>query len=322
MEEEEERHYVLIEKENGETEEVEIPSFMKGEYESAEMKRILSLNEPDDLMLPGLLNVDYSSSDCFPDWILQNPMWKNAPKKFESNEISQILNIPVAKRTQDQTSTLIHWLMSVWGIANTMGFKRVGAMFKEFHYLTYQPGENIVKEGERGLTFYIIISGTTEVTKDGAGVVNHLSKGNTFGEVALHGKDIRNATVKAETVVEVLCLHKDNYDIFVRDIQEIERRENFQLLVNCSLFKTWPKGKIEKMCDSCIRKTFETGQYIFRQGDPPEDLLVIVDGSVTIFKELVIVTKNRWPVGVREWKERVRRVTKPIMLKTLQRYVR
>lgn len=299
-----------------------IPSFISSEYQSQEMKRLIAMHEPDEALPPGLSKIDYSSSDIFPDWILTNSMWKNAPKKAESNEISDILAVPVSKRTQDQVSTLIHWLMSVWQNANSMGFKRCGAMFKEFNYNVFQPGDNIITEGERGLTFYIIVSGMTHVLKEGLGVVAQLGKGKRFGEIALtEGKDLRTATVQAQTRVEVLSLHKQNYDIFVRDIIEIERRENFQLLANCTLFKSWPKGKIEKMCNTCMRKTFEGGQYIFRQGDPPDDLLIVVEGGVNIFKELVIITKNRWPVGVREWKQRVRRVTRPIMLKTLFRYL-
>lgn len=296
------------------------PAFNPEEYESQEMKRLIAMHAPDEILPPGLENIGYTSSDIFPDWILQNSLWKNAPKKVESNEISEILNVPVSKRTQEQSSTLIHWLMSVWQTANQMGFKRCGSMFKEFNYNVFQPGENIITEGERGLTFYIIISGSTIVSKDGIGVVGQLGKGKSFGEIALtQGKDLRTATVTAQTRVEVLSLHKQNYDIFVRDILEMERRENFQLLASCSLFKNWAKGKIEKMCNTCTRKSYEDGQYIFRQGDPPGDLMIIVEGNISIFKELVIVTKNRWPVGLREWKERVRRTTKPIMLKTLSR---
>lgn len=99
----------------------------------------------------------------------------------------------------------------------------------------------------------------------------------------------------------------------------VDRRENFQILSQCALFKSWPKGKIEKICNTCLRRTFEPGQYIFRQGDPPEDLFVVVEGTVNIFKELVIVCKNRWPVATHKWKQRVKRVTQPIMLKALQR---
>jgi hypothetical protein len=79
------------------------------------------------------------------------------------------------------------------------------------------------------------------------------------------GKDLRTATVAATTHLEVLSLHKLDYDYFVRDIQETERRENFQVLSSCRLFAGWPKGKIEKICNTCSRKSFEPGTFIFRQ---------------------------------------------------------
>ena len=56
---------------------------------------------------------------------------------------------------------------------------------------------------------------------------------------------------------------------------------------------------------------------VVSQGDPPNDLCIIVEGNVNIVKELVIVCKNRWPVGLREWKERTKKIHKPILLKQL-----
>jgi len=90
--------------------------------------------------------------------------------------------------------------MSVWGIANTMGYKRCGNMFKEFKYSVYDSGETIVKEGERGLTFYIIISGTTTVHKEGIGVVGQLMKGKSFGEIALTQGKVCSSFLCAENV--------------------------------------------------------------------------------------------------------------------------
>lgn len=247
--------------------EMHVTSFREVLYESQEMKKLLSLHEPDDKIPAGLADVSYNPNNVFPEWMLGNTAWRNAPKPVENaNEISEILNTPMSKRTSDQNSTVIHWLMSVWGIANTMGFKRCAAMFREFNFIPYEPGQNIVTEGERGLTFYIIVSGTATVVKEGIGVVGQLSKGKSFGELALtQGKDLRTATVMASTRVEVLSLRKLEYDYFVRDLQDMEKRENFMILSQCKLFRSWPKGKIEKACNACLRKTFEAGSYIFRQ---------------------------------------------------------
>jgi hypothetical protein len=57
-------------------------------------------------------------------------------------------------------------------------------------------------------------------------VVAKKKKGETFGEIALTGKDQRTATIRAVTIVEVLRLHKVDYDHFVRDIQLAERRDH------------------------------------------------------------------------------------------------
>jgi hypothetical protein len=244
-----------------------VVSYKNSVYESKEMQQLMSLNEPDDKIPSGLNDVSYQASNVFPEWVLTNPVWRTVSKVNDSgNEISDILNVPNSKRSQEQVSTLIHWLMSVWKIAHTMGFKRCGQMLKEFKYSSFEPNENIIVEGERGLTFYLIVSGNTTVHKDGIGIVGQLSKGKSFGEIALtQGKDVRTATVTAASKVEVLSLHKQNYEYFVRDIQEAEKRENFQILTQCKLFKSWPKGKVEKMCNSCLRKIIEPGTHIFRQ---------------------------------------------------------
>lgn len=47
--------------------------------------------------------------------------------------------------------------------------------------------------------------------------------------------------------VEVLQLHKLDYDVFVKDIQQAERRENFSLLRDCPLFREWSRGKVQSL---------------------------------------------------------------------------
>lgn len=71
----------------------------------------------------------------------------------------------------------------------------------------------------------------------GIGQVAMLKTGHSFGELALtDGDDLRGATVRATTPMEILQLHKVDYDHFVKDIQVAERRENFHILKNCVLF--------------------------------------------------------------------------------------
>lgn len=186
--------------------------------------------------------------------------------------------------------------------------------------LKYEPSQDIIVEGERGLTFYIIISGEAIVNKNGIGQVAQLGKGQCFGELALTaGNDLRNATVRAKTRVEVLQLHKVDYDRFVKDFQIAEKRENFLLLKECSLFDNWPKSKIKKMCNTCTRKNFNAGEYIFRQGDIPDAIYFVIDGKVELYKEVSVVVRNRWPSRDNKWEVMSKKKKKPFFVKAMKR---
>jgi CRP-like cAMP-binding protein len=66
----------------------------------------------------------------------------------------------------------------------------------------FAPGEAIVSEGEGGVGFFFIESGSVAVTQDGARRAT-LGAGDHFGEIALLAGAGRTATVSAET--EVVC---------------------------------------------------------------------------------------------------------------------
>jgi CRP/FNR family cyclic AMP-dependent transcriptional regulator len=61
-----------------------------------------------------------------------------------------------------------------------------------------EPGEAIAVEGERGVGFFVIESGTARVTVGGE-ERRPLGPGDHFGEVALISESGRTATVTAET---------------------------------------------------------------------------------------------------------------------------
>ncbi|XP_070544334.1 cGMP-dependent protein kinase 1-like isoform X3 [Ptychodera flava] len=75
----------------------------------------------------------------------------------------------------------------------------------------YDEGECIISQGARGDTFYIINKGKCNVTQRGSGhgdskFTKTLNRGDFFGERALHGEDIRQASVIASDKGGVSCL--------------------------------------------------------------------------------------------------------------------
>jgi CRP/FNR family transcriptional regulator, cyclic AMP receptor protein len=67
---------------------------------------------------------------------------------------------------------------------------------------TFTAGEHVVSEGEGGVGFFFVASGTLSVTVDGARVAT-LEPGDHFGEVALLAGAHRTATVSADS--DVVC---------------------------------------------------------------------------------------------------------------------
>ncbi len=99
--------------------------------------------------------------------------------------------------------------------------------------LTFEAGDTIISEDEeRSIGFYVLGSGTAEVTKDGQ-VVATYGPGDYFGEIALlTDEPKRTATVTATSNAEVLGVTKWDFralinaqpDIAVQVMSELARR--------------------------------------------------------------------------------------------------
>ncbi|HEX5166391.1 MAG TPA: ThiF family adenylyltransferase [Thermomicrobiales bacterium] len=83
---------------------------------------------------------------------------------------------------------------------------------------TWQPGEVIVRQGDPGDTFYVIVDGKVAVergdsaTDNGRKRLAELGNGDYFGEMALLSDEPRNATVTAISACTTLNLTRDAFE--------------------------------------------------------------------------------------------------------------
>ncbi|MCH7959966.1 MAG: cyclic nucleotide-binding domain-containing protein [Candidatus Hydrogenedentes bacterium] len=80
---------------------------------------------------------------------------------------------------------------------------------------TFEAGEDIVRENEKGNSMYLIASGRVAVLKkmgEGEHVLNRLNPGEHFGEMSLVSNARRTATIRAENPVECLRLDQAGFD--------------------------------------------------------------------------------------------------------------
>ena len=86
----------------------------------------------------------------------------------------------------------------------------------------FGPGTPIVREGEPGDRFYVLLSGMVQVVQRELGQRRVLSPGDTFGEVALAMDMPRTASVHAVTPVVVASCDRETFDEFLRPLFAME----------------------------------------------------------------------------------------------------
>jgi CRP-like cAMP-binding protein len=80
------------------------------------------------------------------------------------------------------------------------------------------PGETVVREGDSGDRFYIVLSGLLSVSQQGAGERRLLRPGDSFGEVALAMGIPRTASVRAVTPAVVASCDQQTFDELLRPL--------------------------------------------------------------------------------------------------------
>ena len=85
------------------------------------------------------------------------------------------------------------------------------------------PGKELIREGERGREFFILVDGTADVRKKGR-KVDTVGDGDFVGEIALVSRVPRTATVVTTSDVHALVLTGQQFASVLRDSPDIQTR--------------------------------------------------------------------------------------------------
>ena len=77
-------------------------------------------------------------------------------------------------------------------------------------YKSYAPGEAIFEEGQDGDYMYIIIEGQVQINSNGS-ILDILSPGHIFGEMALIDDGPRSASARAYSECKVVPVDQDSF---------------------------------------------------------------------------------------------------------------
>ncbi|MDO8549988.1 MAG: cyclic nucleotide-binding domain-containing protein, partial [Ignavibacteria bacterium] len=145
-------------------------------------------------------------------------IWK---QKIGSNETEFLTGLPDGLKTQVELflkRDILERIPLFKGISDS--FLREVSLY--LRPVVYTPGDYIFKEGDRGNEMYFLIKGKLKVlTGDESKVLNTLSDGDFFGELALFRNEIRMATVQAITYCDIYTLNKEVFEHVLNNYPEI-----------------------------------------------------------------------------------------------------
>ena len=95
--------------------------------------------------------------------------------------------------------------------------KDLGLVAKRAEDVKVDGGKVLVSEGAAGAEFFVIIDGTAKVSRHGQEVAK-LGPGSFFGDLALLDRAPRNATITAETPMELVVLGQREFAALIDEV--------------------------------------------------------------------------------------------------------
>lgn len=171
--------------------------------------------------------------------------------------------------------------------------KTFDMILKHAHRVQFNVGDLILKEGDIGDVFYIILSGSVRIftTQLNEKIpLARLEKGRYFGEQAITDpiKNVRNASAEAITSVTAIKIHEKWISpLWQKNQESLEKLkaigydEAFKILSE-TINHYKDALQILKDTEGAIIKEYPSGRMIFSIGDKANHVYLILQGSVEL----------------------------------------
>ncbi len=109
------------------------------------------------------------------------------------------------------------------GMFSSLNKKELALVARASDVVSVAPGTELVKEGDFGHEFYLILDGTATVRRGGRKIAE-LAEGDYFGELALLDRGPRSATVATEGPAEVLVVGQREFLAVLDQVPAVSRK--------------------------------------------------------------------------------------------------
>jgi CRP-like cAMP-binding protein len=110
----------------------------------------------------------------------------------------------------DEFGSMMH-LLSSFSFFKTIDEKHLNTVVSYFKLMKFEPGNIVIRKGDPGGRFYIIVTGSVNVLNDAGIIISTLDKGEVFGEMSLICNDKVNATIQVKEPSSILYIDQPNF---------------------------------------------------------------------------------------------------------------
>ncbi|RLN06615.1 hypothetical protein BBJ28_00002818 [Nothophytophthora sp. Chile5] len=155
----------------------------------------------------------------------------------------------------------------------------------------FNDGEYIIRQGDDGNAFYIIVEGTVRCTSRTGGSAEPekelmtLQRGNYFGEMALVLNEPRQANCIAAGIVDCYVMDRTEFTTLLGPLRSlIDRQMRIRVLRSVPLLSSLTDDELDILAHALNVVAFEDKSTIIKEGDAGDTFYMISDGKVSVRK--------------------------------------
>lgn len=164
--------------------------------------------------------------------------------------------------------------------------------------LNVAAGREVIRQGEWGETFYVVLDGTAvvQMVKDDGRVRDEatLGPGSYFGELAMVGHGERTASVRGETALELLELRRVPFNNALKKYKQVKgriervyiKRALTAFVRQSKYFRDLPEETQRDLIETSNLVSATKGDVLIKEGDPAREFHLIRSGFVRVSRQV------------------------------------
>ncbi|CAL6310812.1 unnamed protein product [Bathycoccus prasinos] len=172
-------------------------------------------------------------------------------------------------------------------VAKSSNYPQLMDLASSMRIENVRKGKMVIREGDLGKAFYVIISGYFEVKKNGENMpLATLTRGDYFGELALLRNDRRSASVVSQSDdSKIAIMTRQAFEEKIGNLFDLRHAWFKNSLKKVAIFSNLNEDEHEALFHELTDITFEKEDMIIKQGERSDSMFILESGEVDIFRE-------------------------------------